>query len=657
MLAGSAGARNPKRRREEASAADIIANAVDNYAQFPILIVEGVPFHQLELLKTEHRYLNSEFEGKSTATDPLERVALDENGDDLYFHNIIVPRNAHATKNIDIDRKDIAVSSDTPDGWFFSFFLRNEIQQWMQDTGFGKLLNDLATNLPNFGKVIWKRTGSGDDLRIEEVDLRDVVFDPSAKTIADSALFIERSTSMPPWKIMQKCGNREDGGWNEGACREIIAQAQAKHDTFIRKSGADTTQLTQFSLSDTMPNPDIWECYGWFSQEILDELKGVEEKKGESTDDCEYYYLKIVVGGLESKAPNVLFWEECDWETDFPYKEFNWFRRVPGRCLPQSNTEVLIGLQIRINELINRFFTALRMGSLQVYQTRKNTVQRNLLTDMQNGDIIVTKDPLEPIQTEVRAFGQYETELNNIERQADLLCNTTDIITGENMPTNTPFRLAAQLGVSAAKIFDQVREDIGLVLSEVFYEWVLPEIIEDLTLEHVLEVTGSVDEMKMFDEQFRKFQAAQSLKKYILQTNRLPTAEQMGVLESAISDDMKNRSRKVMIEDGFFTMEKCRSLRIYFDVSDERRNLVAERETKSTLLQIIAANPAVLESEEARMLLGGIMESSGISPMVLASFASKPTPKAPNPAMAAPAENQSPASAQRTPAEAATSTV
>jgi len=589
--------------------------AVKNFTDNSILVVEGVPFNWLKTLKTIHRYLNSVFEGESeVTTDPFNRKTRDENGDDLYFYNIILPRNAHATKNIDIDRNNLSITTDCEDGWFFTFLLRNEFQRWMEKTKFGETLNTIATDLPNFGKVILKKCGSGSDVRVEIVDLRNVVWDTSSRTLKDSPIFLER-VMMFPWQIMEKVGNREDGGWDKEAAERLISQSTAKGDKFIKNISPSGEALTQFSMTDTMKQMDVWEGYGWFED--------TEEENGEPI----YAYKKVIIGSLDSGHAELLYEESVE-EEDFVYREIDWFRKLPGRP-PVSNSEVMFDLQVQMNEVINEVQKCLRNGTLQIFQTARSSVYRNLMQDAQNGDVIVTRDPLTPLDFEMRSFQEFQTVFQNIEAQADRLCNTPDVVTGDTMPTNTPFRLSAQLGFSAAKIFDQAREDIGMALTDIFFNWILPEIIDELTVEHIIEVSGSVDEMKMFEEKYRKYAVAQAVKKYILQTNHLPMRGEVEIVENALSEQMRDRPKKVEIERDFFSLKKIRSLRVYFDLMDERRDLAAERDTLLTLVSSIGSNPDFfLNSEEGRALMSRIMEFSNISPLMLASLAAKPVPKA-----------------------------
>jgi len=607
----------------------LVRDVTKNFMDDPIIVMDGLEFNHYETLKCIHFYLQSRFLSGE----------LDENKNEKYFHNIIVPRNAHATKNIDLDSKDLLISSDTEEGWWFSFLLRNELQKWMRkpNVQFGKLLNDLAVNLPNFGKVIWKKCGSGEDVYLKELDLRDAIFAPDSQSIRASGIFIERSI-IAPWEAMQKA---EAGYWHKGKTRKAILGAQAKKDKFLKEGSPAVSAESQYSLTDTIPSLDAWEVHGWFPKTCVDGveevrmLKDVDQYADPSTtseaaspeesekDETEYVYGRAIVLGLEDSMGHVVEWMELEPE-DFPYFEFNYFRRIPGRCLPVSNTEALFSLQARMNELVNRFFAALRIGSLHLYQTRTATSYKNLLQDAQDGDVVETKSEIAPIATELRAFQQYQVEVQNIEAQADRICNTVEVVTGESMPTNTPFRLSAQLGMSAAKIYDQIREDIGLGLTFMFENWILPELMDSLTQEHILEVSGSVDELKMFDQQNRKYLLTKSLKDFILSQEKLPTEMEMRVAEEQLAESLEGKTRKVTITNGYFTLEKMRNLRIYLDVTDERKNFGAEKETMTNLLQIIASNPAVLQNPDSRALVGRLMEASGLSPFTIASFASKP---------------------------------
>lgn len=627
-----AGQFDPTKPIQSQSLLEIFHDIRRGFVEDSIQIVEGLDWSQHETLKTIHYYLLSRFESGQT----------DENGNERYFHNIINSRNAHASKNIDLDTKDILLTADSESGWFFSFILRNEIRAWMDKHNFGKLLNSLSENLPKFGKVIWERClGKDGEIEIKEVDIRDCIFDPSAKTIypKDNAFFLKR-TILAPWEIMEKV---KHGGWDKESAIALINSAPVKQDKFVSSNGSGSFASTTYSMTDTIPSVDVYDGWGYFpAQALKDSGIKLEGEDAEETDgDLKtpaYLFAHVIIGGIESGARNgnILFAKLAE-PDDFPYKECNFHRVMPGRCLPVSNSELLIDLQARMNELVNRFFSALRMGSLHLFQTRGMGGPSNLLQDAQDGDVFDVKSEITPIPTELRAFNQYQTELQNIENQADRICNTVEVVTGEALPTNTPFRLGAQLTVSAQKIFDKVREDCGIFITEVFTDWILPEIISELSEEHVLELVGSVDELRIFDEMYRQYLLAQSVKDYVLQIGRLPSDEELRTVEQTLANELKNSDRKVRVEKKYFTLEKIKSMRLSFDVTDERKNFNAQSETMSNLLQIIASNPAIMQDETAKRIIGSILEAKGISPIQFAALLSKPTDPAASMSAAAPA--------------------
>jgi len=625
-VAASAGRYADSPENSKKTLTDLIRAAYENYTTYPIKIVEGLEFDQFTLLKEIHYYLSSRFLDGDT----------DDNGEPKYFHNIILPRVQHVTKNIDLDTKDVFVTADVEEGYWFSFLLRNELQQWMQKNQFGSLLNDLCERLPKFGKVIWKKcTRQDGSVYVKEVDLRDVIFDPSAKSIRHSGLFIERAV-MAPWEILKKA---EEGVWDKQAALRAVNNANARVDKFLKENGPNGTVETEYTLADTIPDTDVYEAYGWFPKEAILEYEGSmadpdEEPSTKGSDDefemKKYVYCKVVISGLEAGSMEVLFLEEVDPEEDFPYIDFDLPFKIPGRCLPVSYPELLLGLQARANELVGRFFQGLRFGSLHLYQTRGKTDYNNLLNDAIEGDIIETKSEIVPISNELRAFNQYQVELQNIEAQADRLCNSVEVVTGEALPTNTPFRLGAQLGVAAGKVFERIREDVGLTLTHVFKEWIVPSIMENLSQEHVTKVMGSVEEMKMFDEKYRKFLLADSVKKFVLGNGYLPTEAQMKIVEQELAENLKNEERKVKIKKDYFKPELLETLRVNIDITDERKNFQASKETLSNLLTIVASNPMIFQDPTARVIIGKLLESSGESPLFISSFASQPQP-APQP--------------------------
>lgn len=617
--------------RKSGGLGDLLTQMKDNYLDDDIEPVEGLTFNQYDLFRRINLYLNSMF----------ENGPVDDKGNDKFFHNLINHRCAHATKNIDLDTKDIYITSDDERGYAASFIMRAKLRCWMRDTGFADKLNRLGDKLPKHGAVIWKRVKRSSTekkypgmIDVEDVDLLDVIFDPTVKRIKDSALFAHRYLLKP--QLVREMVS--EGGWDEDAVDAIIAgQAGAlKKSQFMRdKALADAGA---FSLTDTIPTIELYEMYGWVPETSIPEDWREEAGITEEARSDKYVYIMAVIDAPSGTGgDNIAYLKAID-PDDFPYKDCLLPARASKRWLPFSIPELLLDLQVRVNELVHRFFQGLRSGSLHYYQTRNQLAHANLFNDAEDGDIIVSKGEITPIATELRAFQQYQVELQNIETQADKIANTFEVVTGENLPTNTPFRLGAQLSANASKIYEQMREECGNFLTEVFQDWIMPDIIENLDAEEILDVFGSAEELKFFDESYRRSKMLQSVKDYIIKTGHLPTVTEFATVEKTLSEEQGRADRKLKLTKEF--IEEAFEYSIRFDVTGETTNRKVDIETLGNLFQIVASNPAITQDPNARMIMARIMESSGLSPLKFAGFVSAPTPAAPAAGAMPPAQKE-----------------
>lgn len=626
------------------SIASLLAEMKRNFLSEKIEIMEGLEFNQYETLKTIHFYLNSKFENGD----------VDENGNDKFFHNIINHRNAHATKNIDLDTKDMRVTTDLENSYWKSWILRMSLQNWMRDERFASILNQMAEDLPRFGSVIWKKTMDAEGkVCIQNVDLRDVICDQAADTLLGSQVFAERIIMSA-----QQIRDKVEDGWSEEAVEALLAAGSFKKQPYMQE--VTTASAGVYALTDSLPAYEVYEVWGWIPETFLpDHLKPMASEDAEEGEALEasstkYKYVMAIVSGLEPGGANQTLFAEIAEPEDFPYKEVH-MRKNPGRWLGLGNTEMLIPLQIRINELVNRFFMALRMGSLHLFQTRGKMYLKNLMQDAVDGDILETTHPIDPVATEIRAFNQYQNEVTMIETLADKICNTFEVVTGESMPAATPFRLGAQLGASAKKLFEFVRQNCGIFVSDVMRNWVLPEIGKKMDHEHMIDLMGSVEELSAFDEAYRNSVLYGQLKDYILKTGYLPTREEFDTASKTLSDQMKSSDRKIKVEKGFMDEEFLEKARLSIDPTGETEDQAATKETLGNILQVVTSNPAILQDPNARMIIGRIMEYSGISPLKLVGFTSAPVQPqmagmdAASPAMSKFASNPGDASAKLAP--------
>lgn len=559
-----------------------------NFLTREIETLDQTGYNQYNTLKRIYLYLDNRFESGNK----------DSQGNRKYFYNLCNNRNDQATKNIDIDSRDIVPTAtrDTEADYLKSFLLKAEWRQFVKDTRFGSKLNQLAEDLPRYGTVVWKKTKSKELVR--DVDLRDLICDPTAFQLKDGPV-IERV-------MLRSSDLKKMSAWDQEVVDLYLAAGGRKTEPFMEAT--DTSLPQNYAIDEMVPEFPVYEFWGHVPETACPWVKNPDPNRTR--------YCQAVVGDDQVGQRDYIFFFKEVPEEQFPYKELH-YRRIKGRWLGQGNVERLFPLQERANELVNRFYRSIRIGTMHLFQTRDRLFTRNVFSDLEDGDILESKSEITPIATEIRAFNQYQAELRIIESQADRECTTFEIVTGESLPTNTPFRLGALQSSSAGKIFDFIRENIGLFLEDVCNSWISPAFTKMMTREHILEIAGTVDDIQRFDDALVKHLLYKEYKKYVLASSSLPTPEEVELFKRSVLEQISSGQRKVKMEKEFFGDMKYN---ISWNPTGEDRNKAAKMETLTNLIQILASNPQALQNPTfAKVLSMALEESGGVSPIQLAS--------------------------------------
>lgn len=606
---------NPNNGFKPTSLSGLVANFKKNFLEKDIEIVPGLFFNQYNTVKSIYFASHNTFESGPT----------DDNGDPKYYYDLLTDRNDQATKNIEVDTKDAYIKSETQGSYLKSWLLRREFIGYAKTSGFGRKLNELADDLPDFGTVVWKKVkNEAGRTDVAQVELINLMNDPAVKNLKNG-MVIERHMLTQYDLISKK-------SWNKEAVEKLISSGKTVHRVgFMDSQGADAPRVNQ-RIDESTPFYELYELWGEIPKDLYEKYQtgGLPRKSpyvttvaqpagpavsattvSYSTHSNESVYVMAVIGGIrEGEDECVLFCKEVDRDM-FPYKECH-YRRRKGRWLGLGNYELCFPLIEKANELTNRFFASLRLALMHVFQTRDKLHVKNLLQDLLDGDVVVSKSELTVIPTEIRGFTQYKDEIERIERKADRLCNSFEIVTGENLPAGTPFKLGAQQLKSATKLFEYIQENEGLFIEEVFNEWLLPDFAASLTEEHILELMDDMDDIEIYYNAKRKLFQYQVLKEYILEHNDYPDPQQLQLVGSLVKDQIKKGPKQIQVEKDYYANQKYSIKMLITGENDAKKENL---ETLSNVYQVTAANPAALQDKRLMKILNFILEQSGYSPL------------------------------------------
>lgn len=442
-----------------------IETEITNYQSQRIELSEGVFFSQYKTIQRIYKFKNRDLGGSKINED------LSYN----YFFDIIAPRADSETKNLRFDTKHILVFSQNPRKDFPAVFISNAmIKKWMSENGEDDKLKASIEEFTANGNIGFKKVAGG----YEKVDaLNTYVTNQRAETIDDTDL-IERH-ELTASQIV------EMEGWDN-------------KDEVVKELGNKSFKATEHTtdIESTSKRYEIFEFTGEISEFEFNQLSDDNEEG----DKNNYFLAKVIMAGLREAGAGgtskkyTLFAEKLNGKMSDNYL-YGHRGKYEGRFWRVGMYELLFDHQIRANEIGNQLARGLDWASKVIFKSSDSRVLQNIRADLDNGDVVIADD-LDQVDVRMRGMDQLIGDWNRLIEDANSLSHSTEVVTGESLPSGTPFRLGALLDQNAGKMFVLLRQKITLPYRRVFKDWVLKDMLDDLKSEDVFNLTGDEDVME-----------------------------------------------------------------------------------------------------------------------------------------------------------------
>lgn len=564
----------------------------DDFLNNEIEVVPGYNFSQYETVKKIHLYYNSQYvNGNYDVINGVQRKKV--------FHNISNWRCEVATKMIDLDVKDFTLISNNPEQDLNVYLLEKELKVWLKKNDMGQILNQISENLPKYGSCVLKK--NKDDIYL--VDLRYLYNDQSAECLEDG-----RYVLLKNFLSHQELRKMSKKGWEN--VQDAIDNFSGKYNLGYDQLGNGVSMDGSLQQQNNdVPLVEVFERYGqvplsWFTDK--------------ESDENEYVLAKYICAGVDEVTKNdegviteedglILYKEQID---EMPFKEVH-YNRTNGRWLGIGIVETLFENQRRINEIKNQEAMALELASVQLFQTRDTTIASNILTDVNNGEILRVKSEITPIATESRNVTGFKVVSDEIEQHSDSLTFSRDVVSGENPPASATLGAIQIQTQQTTAVFEYKKENIGLFLSEFIEDLVFPQIEKELNKEHVLRLTGSFEEMQKLRNNFvinctnREF-----FDKIISDDEFDPTQENYDLIKETYIQKANAFGDKIWtkVMKNFF-----KDLDYYVDltITGENKNPFAQIQNGQALLMTMQKDPTIMQDPVKKKLLFKIMSNMG----------------------------------------------
>lgn len=438
-----------------------IETEIENYLSKKVEISNGVNYSQYEIINRINKFTNHDQSGDKINPD------LSYN----YWFDIISPRVDSEVKNLRFDSKNILVFSQNPRKDFAAIFVANaSLKNWLSENGEDIKLKTVIERFTANGNVGFKRVKGGYNI-IDDVNT--YITNIKAETENDTD-FIERY-EMTASQI-----------------KRMSAWDQTVADTVIKDLGNKTfTSAPETTPIDTSGKKyEIFEFTGEVNEKEYNLIAGISAEG----DENNFFLAKVVVAGLHKNKKGskyTLFAEKLVGNMS-DYYIYAHRGRYTGRFWRVGMYELLFDHQIRANEIGNGLAAGLAWASKVVFKSEDNQILQNIRADIDNGDVIITKD-LSQVDVRMRGTDQLIADWNRLMADADRLSNSYDVVRGEAMPSQTPFRMGLLMDQNSGKLFTMLRQKVTLPYKRVFKNWVLPELIKDMKATDVFRFTGETD--------------------------------------------------------------------------------------------------------------------------------------------------------------------
>lgn len=559
-----------------------INDFVDNYVE----VVPGYTFNQYETIKKAHLYYNSKFLNQA-----------DYNGRTKLFFNIVKYRCEVATRMLNFDTKDIRLLPLNPKSEVATFLLEKELKMWLKNNKMGKILNDMASELPIYGSVVLKKTKTGAKL----VDLRRLFLDPTVENILDS-----RFITIKHYLTESELRAKKKDGWDSDLIDKMIFQKKLCQDD-AQQSYENDGEVNQIVSS---PYYEVYERYGELPESVI---------TGKEKDTDSVRTMTIVAdvfdvqrndkGVITEENGKILF--KSKWHKEYPFKDAH-YSKTRGRWLGIGVIEELFPIQERQNEIANQKRVSMELSSMHLFQIQGKTILSNILNDLQNGDILPTNvnQSITPIVNEERNLPAFSNEENRYDTQADRMSFAYDTVRGEGTPSSTPATNAVLQNNNASSVFAFKRENFGLMLRDYFNDLVLPQLEKDLTPEHIMRFMGSIDELKKLDKYIIDSLSYDSFwDKMFKRLN--PNYNE---IKERIKDRLKKKGvyRFLKMKENFY---KDIEFEFDFNITNEQIDIAKVANNLYSVLTALAQNPQMLQDPRVKRVFFKWAEAIGISPV------------------------------------------
>lgn len=567
---------------------EIVRDEETNYLSGTAQISKYVSHSMADTLDRVDAYLNSVH--ISGETDALGR--------DKPFFDIVTAAANVWFRATDIDRSNIKIRATKSVDYINSFVATIMLQEWMRVEDFGTFLNRWGRTLSRYGSAVVKTVENSSGLHISVVPWNRLIVDQVDITAQPIIEIIELSESQLRERV-------DTHGYDVGVVDALCSAQQARQN----KNRTKKDNVNEFIK--------LYEVHGRLPKFLLTKK---EEDKNIYVNQM--HVISFVATGSRNNKEYEDFSLISGQEEKSPYRITHLIEE-DGRTLSIGAVEHLFQAQWMQNHSMKAMKDQLDLAGKIIFQTAdQQFIGRNAITDIENGDIFVhnINMPLTQMNNATHDLVSWQNYAVQWKQLGNEINGISEAMLGATPKSGTAWRQTEAVLNESHSLFELMTENKGLYIEQMLREDIIPYFKKKL-LNNTKEVVAILDTngLHKIDSVYVKAESVRVHNKAVVDdilSGVQPTSTpemQAQQIRSDLSEMGNTRFLKPSEISDKTWKEQFKNLEwdVEIDVTGEAHDVQSSMATLNTALQV-AANPQFAQNKTAQVIVGKILELTGV---------------------------------------------
>jgi len=551
----------------------------------------------------------------------------DSKGRDKPFFDIITSAINIWYRATDIDRKNIRIYSSKKANYVASFIATIYLHTWMKKTRFGSFLNKWGRILAKYGSAVLKFVEKDGELTPAVVNWHTLIVDP----IDFYGNPVIEVLDLTPAQLRKR-------GYDEEVVEDLIEQTEeGKRDVRRDLKGIQKDQREGYIR--------VYEVHGELPLSYLTD----DEADASETQQMMIVYSFI---GTEQDGFTDYFLYRGK-EKQSPYMITHLIEE-DGQTLSKGAVKTLFESQWMVNHSEKAIKDMVDIASKLIVNTAdENFIGKNMTQNFDIGDVMVSADPLRPVQWDMNPTVMINNFKNDWQSIGNEQVGASDAMRGVQPKSGTAWRQTEAILQESHSLFEIMTENKGLAIEDMLRDYVLPFVKKQLNNKDEIVAQLDSHDLQKLDKMYIKAKAREQfedmakeqIKESLIQ-GEIPEFidhDQTG-LEDKLQNDLAELGNERFItpseikEKTWKEIFKDLEWEVEVDVTGESTDLQEHLQTLNTLYINMLNSGQV---QDAKKVLEKILEITGaFSPIELATLEPVAPPQVANEAIAPVSEPQ-----------------